>query len=447
MRSAVFARVLLAAVVLTSGFAVALMAAAPARAAGTTYVFATFKGDAAADEKLWIYTSTDAVNFTLYSNIGFGGPTGVLRDPTIMKNTDGKYYIAFTTQSWTTASTSFSVASSSDLIHWTTVATVPSGVANTHFTWAPEFYIEGGTVRAIVSIDNSGNGSAFRTYSYTALNTGMTSWSGPTYIGIAGNYIDTFIVKVGSTYHALSKGPTWIEHATASSLTGPWTFIGTGNWAGWGSGLEAPGFVQLDNGTWRTYADAFASGGGIKTGTANATLTTFSGLGNIGVSPAGVTRHGTVLRDTSFTPGPTPTPTATGTYYRVANRNSAKVLDVQNPNLNDGANVGQYTANGGAWQDWQFVAAGSYYNVVNRNSGKCLDVTGASTADGANIEQWVCNGGTNQQWQWLANGSYFQLVARHSGKCADIVGSSTADGANVEQRTCTTANNFLWSRS
>jgi hypothetical protein len=139
---------------------------------------------------------------------------------------------------------------------------------------------------------------------------------------------------------------------------------------------------------------------------------------------------------------------ATTTYYRVANANSGKVLDVQQTNTSAGANVGQYAANGNPWQDWQFVDAGSgYFTIVSRNSGMCLDVTGRSTADGANIEQWNCNGGTNQQWQWRASGSFFQLVAHHSGKCADVAGSSTADGANVEQRTCTTANNFLWSRS
>ncbi len=138
----------------------------------------------------------------------------------------------------------------------------------------------------------------------------------------------------------------------------------------------------------------------------------------------------------------------TTTYFRITNRNSGKVLDVQQPNTSAGANVGQFTANGQPWQDWQFVDVGSgFFNIMSRNSGMCLDVNGASTGEGANIIQWTCNGGTNQQWQWRASGSFFQLVARHSGKCADVAGSSMADGANVEQRTCSTANNFLWSRS
>ena len=84
--------------------ALALAAALPAHAANT-YVFATFKGDAAADEKLWIYASSNPTGFSLVSNTGFGGPTGVLRDPSLMKHTDGKYYVAYTVQSWTTSST------------------------------------------------------------------------------------------------------------------------------------------------------------------------------------------------------------------------------------------------------------------------------------------------------------------------------------------------------
>jgi hypothetical protein len=141
------------------------------------------------------------------------------------------------------------------------------------------------------------------------------------------------------------------------------------------------------------------------------------------------------------------TATSGVTFFRITNRNSGKVLDVQQPNTQPGARIGQFAANGQPWQDWRFIdAGGGFFNIVSRNSGLCLDVNGRSTADGASIIQWTCNGGTNQQWQWRASGGFFQLVARHSSKCVDVVGSSMADGAFVEQRTCSTANNFLWSR-
>ena len=135
------------------------------------------------------------------------------------------------------------------------------------------------------------------------------------------------------------------------------------------------------------------------------------------------------------------------TYYRITNRNSGKVIDVQQPNTSDGARIGQWAWNGNNWQQWQFQdAGGGYFRIISRHSGKCLDVNGVSTADGANIIQWTCGTGQNQQFQWVATGSFFNLRARHSGKCINVVGSSTADGAFLEQRTCGTGNSFQWSR-
>src|SRR3954465_3703050 len=115
----------------------ALIVPRPA-AAATTLVYATFKGDAAADEELWIYQSTNGgTSYSVLSDTNFHGPTGVLRDPSILKY-NGRYYIAYTVQSWTTNSTYFNIASSTNLTSWTNVASVNSGIANTKFTWAPE---------------------------------------------------------------------------------------------------------------------------------------------------------------------------------------------------------------------------------------------------------------------------------------------------------------------
>lgn len=136
------------------------------------------------------------------------------------------------------------------------------------------------------------------------------------------------------------------------------------------------------------------------------------------------------------------------TYQRLANRNSGKAMDVQAPNTDDGAKIGQYTWNGRPWQQWRFVDVGSgYFQIESLNSGKCLDVNAASTADGAGIIQYRCHAGANQQFQWVATDGYHQLRARHSGKCVNVVGASTADLALLEQRTCGTAASFQWSRS
>ena len=78
-----------------------------------------------------------------------------------------------------------------------------------------------------------------------------------------------------------------------------------------------------------------------------------------------------------------------------------------------------------------------YYNLVNRISGKYIDVLGASQSDGADIIQWTSNGGYNQQWEMLDAGSgYVFLKVRHSGKCMRGL------NGNVIQYTC---NSGYWS--
>src|SRR5262245_48266732 len=103
-------------------------AVTPSAFAATRYVFTTFLGDAVAEEKLSVYTSSDGLSFKLLANTGYGGKTNVLRDPSILKHTDGKYYVAYTIQSWTTSSSAFAIATSTDLKSWSFLTEVPSGI-------------------------------------------------------------------------------------------------------------------------------------------------------------------------------------------------------------------------------------------------------------------------------------------------------------------------------
>lgn len=412
--------------------AVGALAGAPPASAATEYLYTTFRGDAAADQELWVYRSTDATTFGVLADTNYRGPTGVLRDPSIVRH-NGRYYVAHTVQSWTTNSTHFNIASSTDLVTWTHVASVASGIADTRFVWAPEFFVEGSTVRVIASVAQTTCSNCFRPYVYTAQNGDLTSWSGPVPMdGLGANHIDTFVVRSGSTYHAFVKNETtkYIEHWTSAGLTSGWTSRGTL----WSSGYEGPAVVQLENGSWRIYVDRYTNGG-IWSATSS-DLNTWSGLGS--VSCAGC-RHGTVLAVPSSSPSER---------YRVTARHSGRVMDVIGASTADRAEVRQWGWNGGANQLWTFEdAGGGYVRVVNQNGGRCLDVAGASTANGANVIQYACTGGSNQQWQVRPTGSYFQLVARHSGKCLDVVNAGTGDGADIQQYTCGSQTNQQWSRT
>jgi hypothetical protein len=418
-------RLLITAVLAFVAGAVAI--AAPA-AAAPAYVYATFKGDAVADEELWLYSSTNATSFSVLSDTNYRGPSGVLRDPSIIEF-GGRYYAAYTVQSWTTNSTTFNIASSTNLLSWTHVATIPSGIADTRFVWAPEFYVEGGVVRVIASIAQTTCSNCFRPYVYTAQNTALTSWSGPAQMqGLGFNHIDTFVVKSGSTYHAFVKDETskFIEHWTSSSLLSGWTTIGNL----WTSGHEGPSVIQQPDGVWRIYIDRYTNGG-IWTATSS-NLNTWTGLSAVA---CGGCRHGTVIRtDLSVPTGPAFTSTAVA-------QHSGKCVDAVNATA-AGVLV-QNGCGGASWQAWRFQpVSGNTYTIVNNGSGLCMDINGGSTANNANVIQWSCNGAPNQTYQLnLVSGKVFQLVAGHSGKCLDVVSASTADGTRLIQFTCGSGTN------
>jgi hypothetical protein len=269
------------------------------------------------------------------------------------------------------------------------------------------------------------------------LNSNMTSLNGSiTNVTATGFKESAWVHKRNGIYY-LSYSTGWpgpIQYSTSSSPMGPWTFKGT-ILANQNINTNHQGILNY-NGQWFLFYQK-----GAISGWSNYRR-------NVAIDCLYYNADGTIQQVVPTTGGVTSSSCgAAPTYYRITNRNSGKVIDVQQPNTSDSAKIGQYTANGATWQNWKFVDLGSgYFNIVSQNSGKCMDVSGASTADGAGIVQYTCGSGANQQFQWVATGSYFNIKARHSGKCINVVGSSTADAALLEQRACGTGNSFQWTR-
>jgi hypothetical protein len=253
-------------------------------------------------------------------------------------------------------------------------------------------------------------------------------------------------VKSGSTYHAFTKQETtkYIEHATATSLNGPYTFVGTGNWSGWGQPLEGQSIVQLDNGTWRIYLDGYGSGDYWYADSSN--LNTWTAKTELPGGMSGWIRHGTPLRDSIDNAGPFVTTAVV--------RHSGKCLDVPNASTAGGTQLQQWPCNALGAQSFELrpvSGVAGTYAVVNRENGLCLDVNGASTANGAAIIQWSCNSVANQRFALRAvsgaGAKDFRLVAAHSGRCVDVRNASASDGAKLVQYDCQTsgtATNQVW---
>ncbi|TSD50272.1 arabinofuranosidase [Rhodococcus sp. KBS0724] len=263
-----------------------LLVAAPASGAeppAWRYTMVAFSNGS--DRDMDVYESADGTGFQLVKPSAYRPPSGLVRDPSIFRNTDGMYYLTYTT-----GGTSIGFARSSDRITWTPLANYslpfccafmpgtgdgtgsaspPGFSGSAGFSdgpslspfvtkaWAPEWFVDGGRVNVIVSMSTGGG---FVPYLMTALEPSLRLWSLPVPLaGIGADHIDTTVVKVGSTYHAFTKNETTkvVEHAVAPSATGPYSFVPNGNW---GTFVEGPALAQLPNGDWRIYLDAYVEG-------------------------------------------------------------------------------------------------------------------------------------------------------------------------------------------
>jgi GH43 family beta-xylosidase len=152
----------------------------------------------------------------------------------------------------------------------------------------------------------------------------------------------------------------------------------------------------------------------------------------------GTPNFGTPVRLGTTLDGPAGETAATPTGYRIVNRNSGKCLEVAGGSAADGANIQQWTCNGGANQRWRLEdLADDTSRIVNAATGKPADVANCSAADGAGIRQWTWLNNTCQRFRliYTATNGWVRIVNQNSGRVADVANCSTADGADVRQWT------------
>ncbi|MGW7402558.1 glycoside hydrolase family 43 protein [Streptomyces sp. NPDC054833] len=272
-------------------------AAAPASGSATRYTIVPFLNSN--DGTVNVYQSDDATDFRLLRASAYTPPANRIRDASVLKHTDGYYYLTYTTHTWQDVSTTIGFARSSDRVNWTFLYDYPVPITNLSRAWAPEWFVDSdGSVHVIVACSTADNEWIFTPYALRA-NSALTAWSSPVVLsGIGSNHIDTYIVRTGSTYHAFTKNETakYIEYGTASSLTGPYMISRTGDWAGWGSYREGPSVIQLDNGGWRIFFDGYGDGNYYYSDSYDTFATWTAPKALPGIS--GTARHFTVVKET-----------------------------------------------------------------------------------------------------------------------------------------------------
>lgn len=287
---------------LAAAFCAAVGSAHPAsdltaRLVKAPYIFATFRAtdETKSSEKTYldIYTSDDGINYTEFAKDVYKPATGLVRDPSIIRH-NGKYYIAHTT-GWN--GKTIGIIVSDDLRTWKPVTTidVTAGGAYASSTWAPvwrpfsisilysrlilitmwqEFFRDPKDVKIhiIVSLKGPPTPNAnprisprpgiFNPYIMTAKNIDLNDWSPAAKLdvkhtgnGASQSHIDFFVIHdlndKATPYHAFQKNEDekHIEHLTSASITGPWNFVQTNDFAGWGK-KEGAAVTFLPDGKW-----------------------------------------------------------------------------------------------------------------------------------------------------------------------------------------------------
>jgi hypothetical protein len=209
------------------------------------------------ESRMYVYESTDATGFRLLRGPAYSPPSGLVRDPSMFRHSDGSYYLTYTT-GWDGNTIGF--ARSSDRVSWTFLRNYTVPVPGVRHTWAPVWFVDGPAVSVIVSLSTGGD---FTPYVMTAADPSLVAWGPPTPLaGLGPNYIDTTVLFVGGQYHAFTKNETtkYVEHAVADSVAGPYTYVGTDDWAGWGAPREGQSLAPLAGGGWRIFLDGYLNG-------------------------------------------------------------------------------------------------------------------------------------------------------------------------------------------
>jgi hypothetical protein len=122
--------------------------------------------------------------------------------------------------------------------------------------------------------------------------------------------------------------------------------------------------------------------------------------------------------------------------------NTGKVLAVADNSDEAGAKAVLAKDDGSEGQQWQLVKDGDYYKVLNRKTGKVLDVEMESTEEGGAIIQWddKAEGTDNQRWSWAGEGKDRRLKSKSSSLVLDV----GEGGVIIQKKADENAKGQLW---
>ena len=141
-------------------------------------------------------------------------------------------------------------------------------------------------------------------------------------------------------------------------------------------------------------------------------------------------------------------PAANEKYVKLVHVDTGKVLSIEGNSDDNEAKAMIAKDDGSKSQQWQLVKEGDFYKIVNRQSGPVLDVNNESTEAGGEIIQWddKADGNDNQRWSWEggADKDKKDEPRRLKAKISKLVLDVTGDDKVVQQKPDEKAKGQLW---
>lgn len=122
-----------------------------------------------------------------------------------------------------------------------------------------------------------------------------------------------------------------------------------------------------------------------------------------------------------------------GRYQIVSGLDENKVIDIQGPSTESGANVHLIENFNLDNQKFEVTYEDGYYTIESVYSGKVLDVYGGRTANKTNVWQYESNGTDAQKWMIKdAGDGYYNIISKCNNLCLDLEYGLTANGTNIQ---------------
>jgi hypothetical protein len=246
------------------------------------YLLTSFSGSTLALNVQW---SNDLKNW--WGVDPFPSMSTTERDASITKISAGNWCIVFTGSSGAApvaippgSNTAFWYSCTTNLNYWpnpasVSVTEVTGSPCSSCQAWAPEFvrnqdgtwYNDGSGFPWVSLTISTNGGTSFQMYLKHASATNLSSWSNAVSVsGVPSSMIDSQVVAYSGTFYAWWRNysSNCLEYGSASTLTGTYTQVGTGNWAGWGCNSQEGPVLILKSGTWYLISDI--DGGATSTG-------------------------------------------------------------------------------------------------------------------------------------------------------------------------------------